>query len=456
MTFGDAPRIHFIGIGGVGMSAIAKVLLERGFAISGSDLKRSRAISRLEAMGASIRIGHEASGVDGAGLVVVSSAITDRNPELERARERGIPVMSRGEALAAVLEETKSIVVAGTHGKTTTTSMIVSVLRNAGMDPTYLVGGGLNDAGTNARFGRGEFAVAESDESDGSFLLLAPHIAVVTNIEADHLDYWNSLEDLRQGFARFIELVAEDGVVVVPVTDDLAGATRSGARRVITFGMDGDVTASDVANTAAGAGFLLFAQGRRSRVQLGVPGSHNVMNALAATGACLAAGLDLDSIADGLALYKGVERRFQVRGSAGGVTVIDDYAHHPTEVRATLGAARSGGWGRILAVFQPHRYSRTAALAAAFGEAFDDADIVVVTDVYGAGELPVPGVNGKVVADAVCVRLPGRSVAYLPHRDELISYLKSRVRQGDALVTLGAGDVTTVGEELLAGWEEAS
>jgi UDP-N-acetylmuramate--alanine ligase len=450
-------RVHFIGISGAGMSALAKVLVERGAVVSGSDLKPSRAAAVLEAMGASIHIGHEGALVEGAAVVVVSAAIPATNPELRRARALDIEVISRGQALAALLDGLRSIVVAGTHGKTTTTSMITSILSHAGLDPTYLVGGGLNDAGTNARRGRGELVVAESDESDGSFLLLSPHIGVVTNVEADHLDHWSSLEAIRAAFVGWLGNISPAGAAVVPSGDrELADAARAGGVAVVTFGDRGDVRAADVTTDADGSSFTLEGRGGRAEVRLGVPGRHNIANALAAAAASLTAGAGIRQVADGLARYRGVERRFQLRGEARGVTVIDDYAHHPTEVRATLAAARLGRFDRIVAVFQPHRYSRTAVFGDDFGASFADADSVVVTDVYGAGEQPVPGITGKLVADAVCKRLPGRPVAYLPHRDELIAYLAGSLRRGDALVTLGAGDVTSVGEELLQRLEPAT
>jgi UDP-N-acetylmuramate--alanine ligase len=445
----SGQRLHFIGIGGVGMSAIAKVLIERGLEVSGSDLKPSHATVSLQAMGAHVRIGHHASAVEGADAVVISSAIPKNNVEVARAAELGIPIVPRGRALAAVLADLHAIVVAGTHGKTTTTSMIVTVLSGAGLDPTYLVGGGLNDAGTNARFGRGAVGVAESDESDGSFLLLRPNIAVVTNIEADHLDYWGSVEALRDGFRRFVSGVPDDGVVIVPasetdLTEDL------GSRRIVTFGRGAAISSEDIALDHRGVRFTLVADDVRVPVELRVAGAHNVSNALACAAACLEAGVPPEEIARHLGGFRGVERRFQVRGRIRGVTVIDDYAHLPTEVRVNLQTARAGPWERIVAVFQPHRYSRTAFFAQEFGDAFADADRVVITDVYGAGEQPVPGVSGKLVADAVCDALPGRPVAYLPHRAELLSYLQTALRPGDALMTLGAGDISAVGEEVLA------
>ncbi|MEA2497917.1 MAG: UDP-N-acetylmuramate--alanine ligase, partial [Actinomycetota bacterium] len=348
------------------------------------------------------------------------------------------------------LAELRAIVVAGTHGKTTTTSMIVTILRASGMDPTYLVGAGLNDVGTNARAGADDIAVAEADESDGSFLLLKPHIGVVTNVELDHVDHWTSFESLVEGFRVFMEAVDQAGRLVVPASDPILEVARAAPASVVTFGFDeGDVSATDIEEGGEGISFRLNTRDGNRSVILRVPGKHNVANALAAAGACMAAGLDLDAVAHGLERYRGVERRFQIRGTAGGVTVIDDYAHHPTEVKATLAAARPGPWKRVLAVFQPHRYSRTAALAREFGRSFDEADRIVLMDVYGAGEQPVPGVSGKTIADEVCESLPGRPVAYFPHRAELLAYLETCIRPGDALLTLGAGDVTSVGEELL-------
>jgi UDP-N-acetylmuramate--alanine ligase len=443
-------RVHFVGVGGAGMSAIAKVLLERGVAVSGSDLKRSRAFSSLEAMGAEIHIGHDAALVDDANVVVVSSAIPATNAEVVRARELEIEVVPRGRALAELLSHGRAVVVAGTHGKTTTTSMIVSICHRAGLDPTYLVGAGLNEVGTNARWGHSPLTVAESDESDGSFLMLSPHVGVVTNVDADHLDYWPSLDAIKEAFGKWLSNIDPLGAAVLPVAEaDLVGRARAAGRRVVTFGDGGDVRATHVDCRIEGS-CLVWERGRdRVDVALRVPGRHNVANALAAGAAAAEVGIGLADIAAGLSAYRGVERRMQVRGTARGVTVIDDYAHHPTEVAAVLSAVAPGGWRRVVAVFQPHLYSRTAALSDAFGGAFAGADHIVVTDVYGAREQPVPGVTGKLVADAACSSLPGRRVAYLPRREELLDYLYGDLRPGDALLTLGAGDITSIGEELL-------
>ena len=438
------------------MSAIAKVLYERGVPVSGSDLRKSGAAALLGAMGVEIHIGHDARHVEGADIVVISTAIPEANPELRAAREKGIHVMSRGEALAVLLADTDSIAVAGTHGKTTTTSMIVSIFRHADLAPTYLVGGGLNDSGTNARSGRGRWAIAESDESDGSFLLLNPTIGVVTNVEADHIDHWSSLDEIFDAFGSFLASTREGGTIVLPADDaDLIQRGRNAERTIITFGPGGDVSAHDIEGRIDGSMFNVECEGHSVRAALQVPGAHNVSNALAAIAAARAAGVELEEAVAGIGSFHGVERRFQLRGEVHGVTVVDDYAHHPTEIAATIATARPGPWRRVVAVFQPHRYSRTAAFARDFGRSFGQADRVVITDVYGAGERPVPGVTGKLIADATCTSHPGKPVAYLPHRAELLSYLEGSLVPGDLLLTMGAGDITTVGEQVMKRLEHA-
>jgi UDP-N-acetylmuramate--alanine ligase len=333
--------------------------------------------------------------------------------------------------------------------------MIVSILRNAGSDPTYLVGGGLNDAGTNAASGSGDVIVAESDESDGSFLLLDPHVAVITNVEADHLDFWKDFAHMKQGFVDFMGRIQAGGAAVVPITEtDLIAAAGGRGVTTYSFGPGGEIWADNVAVGPDATSFLLRSPSGSAPIILKARGMHNVLNGLAAAGAALAVGLSVGDIAKGLAAFGGVERRWQLRGTVKGVTVIDDYAHHPTEVRATVGSARPGPWRRVVAVFQPHRYSRTQVLWSEFGSSFAGADQVVLTDVYGAGETPVPGVTGKLVADAICSEFPGRPVAYLPHRHELVAYLTSHVREGDVVLTLGAGDITSLGEELLQRLEQ--
>ena len=447
MKLNGDGRVHFVGIGGAGMSAIAKVLIERGAKVSGSDLKESRTVDALRALGASVAIGHDAAHVGEAATIVVSSAIAPTNPEVKRARGDGKTVMTRGEALAALVAGSRAVVVAGTHGKTTTTSMIVSILHAAGVDPTYLVGGGLNDAGNNAASGSSEIAVVESDESDASFLLLHPHIAVVTNVELDHVDRWRDIDQLRGAFRTFLGQTDPSGAIVVPSDDPLA--RERFPARLVPFGPGGSISARDDDLRPTGSTFTLVRDAESVTCDLAVPGAHNVANALAAAAASDALGIPLTDIATGLARFSGVERRFDVRGTSGGVTIVDDYAHHPTEIAATIATARDGAWDRVVAVFQPHRYSRTASMWRAFGGAFDDADRVVITDVYGAGEAAMPGVTGKLVADAVAERARGRAVAYLPHRDDLSRYVATTARPGDVVLTLGAGDITTLGPQIL-------
>ncbi|MFN2526650.1 MAG: UDP-N-acetylmuramate--L-alanine ligase [Actinomycetota bacterium] len=452
MNVGDARRIHFIGIGGAGMSALARVLLERGQEVSGSDLQANEVTGSLESKGAVVSRGHAAAHVEGADLVVVSNAIAADNSEVQAARALGLPVVSRGEALAHMLSGTRSVVVAGTHGKTTTTSMIVTIMRKAGGDPTYLVGAELlGDAG-NAHAGTDALAIAESDESDGSFLLLSPAVGVITNVDADHLDHWGSQELYRAGFRDFVGRIQSGGTLVVPGADvDLRNEAIEAGLATITFGPEGDVSALDIDDGRPGETAMTLVLPRdRFPLRLPVPGPHNVENALAAAAAALAVDVPPADIARGLEAYRGVERRFQMRATLAGRVVVDDYAHHPVEVRAALATAQAGNgeWDRVVAVFQPHRYSRTAVFASDFGSAFAAADRVVITDVYGAGEHPMAGISGKVIADAVCEQLPGRPVAYIPERTQLLDYLAITTRPGDLVLTLGAGDVTLLADEL--------
>lgn len=447
MTLPEQGRIHFIGIGGAGMSAIAKVLIERGHEISGTDMRESRATAALSDMGAQVAIGHDSTLVDGAAAIVYSSAVKKSNPELVAARRAGVVVLHRGEALASLLSSNRSIVVAGTHGKTTTSSMILSILKSAGLDPTYVIGGALQGVPINAGNGEDDVAVAESDESDGSFLLLDPSIAVITNIEPDHLDHWGTLEAIEEAFQAFIGTA---DCVVVGHDDKVARLTADRSEvRLVTYGAGGDISAGEVSLYAYSTTFVLLSPKSRLPVHLNLPGHHNLLNALAAVAACLSLGVGIEAVGVGLESFTGVERRYQMRGEKRNITVIDDYAHHPTEIAATLSAARLGPWRRVIAVFQPHLYSRTRALRAEFGAAFSEADVVVVTDVYAAREEPVPGVTGKTVSDAVCMCFFGRPVAYVPARKELLGYLAAQARPGDLVLTLGAGDITTLADELL-------
>jgi UDP-N-acetylmuramate--alanine ligase len=447
----ERGRIHFIGIGGAGMSAIAKVLIERGHEVSGTDKQESRGTAALSDMGVRVTIGHNPTVVDGAAAVVYSSAIKADNPELIAARRAGVVVLRRGEALASLLFGSRSLVVAGTHGKTTTSSMILSILNSANFKPTYVIGGALAGVPINAGNGADNIAIAESDESDGSFLLLDPSIAVITNIEPDHLDHWGSLEAIEEAFQTFIG-TADCAVVRSDDRVALLAADRT-KMKLVTYGDDGEVSAGEVSLEAHSTTFVIAFSDSRARVHLGVPGRHNLLNALAAAAACLCLGVDIEVIATGLESFIGVERRYQLRGDKRNITVIDDYAHHPTEIAAALSAARLGSWRRVIAVFQPHLFSRTLALRTEFGAAFGGADVVVITDVYAAREEPVSGVTGKTISDAVCMRMFGRPVAYVPERKQLVSYVAARARPGDLVLTLGAGDISTLADELLEALE---
>lgn len=446
---------HFIGIGGAGMSALARVLAERGIAVTGSDLKESRYSRSLADLGVPVAIGHAAEYLGDPDVVVVSSAIPESNPELVEARRRGLPVWSRARMLAHLGKGLRTLAVAGTHGKTTTSSMLATLLVALGHDPTFLIGGELNEMGSNARSGSGEFYVVEADESDGSFVQLDPYVAIITNIEADHLDHYGSLDEVVAAFGDFIAKTAEDGTVVVCGDDPrLTRVARQRSRaRVVTYGSGDDADVRFLSPVQRGIGWVFevaFPDGVVAECQTSVPGLHNVSNAAGVLACVWALGLDVEAAARALAGFSGVRRRFERVGEVDGIVVVDDYAHHPTEVQATLRAARqSSGARRILAVFQPHRYTRTAALAREFGEAFSDADHVVLMDVYAAGEAPIPGVSGKSVLDAMLEYDPRAQAAYLPHRGEITPYVVRRARPGDLVMTLGAGDVTLLARDIV-------
>ena len=447
--------VHLVGIGGAGMSGIARLFLSTGVRVTGSDLKWSPGFRSLEAAGATVTVGHSAENLEDPDAIVVSTAIPADNSEVVEARARGVPVLARAQVLAAMMRDRRGIAVAGTHGKTTTTSMIAVLLERAGRDPTYVIGGDLNESGSNARFGVGDLFVAEADESDGSFLLLSPEIAVVTNVDDDHLDFYRDRQEVEAAFIAFCRRAGS----VVACGDDEA------ARRVlqdsgtpgITYGEgpDNDVVV-EVRELRSDGGRCRVAIGNRTvDVAMSIPGRHYLQNAAAALAVANQVGVPLVEAADALNAFTGVRRRFERRGSSGGAEFVDDYAHHPVEVAATLAAARTDGKVRLVAVFQPHRYSRTAALSRQLGESLSSADLVVVTDVYGAGELPVPGITGKLVVDALLEAAPSKRAVYLPRRSDVAPFLAREVRSGDLVLTLGAGDITMVGEETLARLEGA-
>ncbi|MEE6165269.1 MULTISPECIES: UDP-N-acetylmuramate--L-alanine ligase [unclassified Mycolicibacterium] len=466
----ELQRVHMVGIGGAGMSGVARILLDRGAMVSGSDAKESRGVVALRARGAQIRIGHDASSLDllpggPTAVVTTHAAIPKTNPELVEARRRGIPVILRPVVLAKLMAGYTTLMVTGTHGKTTTTSMLIVALQHSGFDPSFAVGGELGEAGTNAHHGSGRCFVAEADESDGSLLEYTPDVAVVTNIEADHLDFFGTEEAYVAVFDSFVERIAPGGSLVV-CTDDpgaaaLADRTDALGIKVLRYGSAGGADAGS-AETAALAGALLSwdQQGTGAvahiqlagephprAIRLAVPGRHMALNALAAVLAAVAVGAPAEAVLDGLAGFEGVRRRFELVGSTDGVRVFDDYAHHPTEVRATLAAARSvvtATGGRLIVAFQPHLYSRTATFAGDFGAALNAADQVFVLDVYGAREQPIAGVSGAMVAGRVSV-----PVTYVPDFSAVAAEVAASARPGDVVITMGAGDVTMLGSEIL-------
>jgi UDP-N-acetylmuramate--alanine ligase len=440
-------KLHLIGIGGAGMRGIARILLARGIDVSGSDLKRFPGEEGLRSAGAEISIGHRAEQLDEADAVVVSSAIPQGNPELVEARRRGFPVLARAQVLAALASGKRTFAVAGTHGKTTTTSMLAVVLGRAGLDPTFVIGGDLNESGSGARHGAGPLFVAETDESDGSFLLLHPEVGIVTNIEEDHLDFYRDGQEIRAAFVRFVTQAEH----VIACGDDPGVATVLGAAGrsdAVTYGL-GEANTARLEPTGSGTGTLHLANGASVVLEVQVPGLHNLKNGAAALLAAVHAGVDPPAAAAALSSFTGVRRRFEHRGEARGATFVDDYAHLPTEIAVTLRAASSRKHERLVAVFQPHRYSRTQAFWRSLGESLGDADIVVVTDVYDAGEEPIPGVSGKLLIDALAEARPSKRIAYLPRRGDVVRFLEREVRPGDLVLTLGAGDITMVAEEIL-------
>jgi UDP-N-acetylmuramate--alanine ligase len=445
----DRPRrVHLVGIGGAGMSGIARILLQRGHQVSGSDLQDGRTLAELRALGARTEVGHAAEHLGDAELVVISTAVPAGNPELVAAHESGRTVLRRAEMLAALMVRDRRILIAGTHGKTTTTSMTVVALHAAGQDPSFAIGGSLNESGTNAHGGHDEVFVAEADESDRSFLVYRPDLAVVTNLEHDHPEQFPDEASVVEAFREFLDRRSPDAPAVLCADDPGALALAEGLRGpVVTYGTDPRadlrlLPGEDGTHRLrrAGEGLATFT--------LGVPGRHNLLNAGAALAACEWLGVDLQEAASGLGRFTGAARRFQRLGEVRGVVVVDDYAHHPTELRATLAAARGTGPERVVVVVQPHRYSRTQVLGAELGRAAAAAELVIVTDVYASSEIPVPGVTGRIVADAASAA--GAAVVYEPHLTDVVEVLADRVRPGDLVLTTGAGDVTQVGPALLA------
>ena len=459
MMYRKKRHIHFVGIGGIGMSGIAEVLINLGHKVSGSDLKASEITRRLTDLGAEVVIGHGGVNVSGADVVVVSSAVSDDNPEVVAAHRAFIPVIPRAEMLAELMRLKSAVAVAGSHGKTTTTSLIGTMLTRAGLDPTLVIGGKLNHLGVGARLGQGDYMVAEADESDGSFLLLTPTVAVVTNIDLEHLNYYRGLEHLKETFLSFINKIPFYGFSVLCLDDPNVQSLLPGVKkRYLTYGLSAqaEISARDIECGPWGYSFELCRLGQElGRVTVNIPGRHNVLNALAAAAVGLEMGLSPEMVIEGLGEMKGVGRRFEKKGEAGGVIVIDDYGHHPTEIKATLSALSDCfPDNRRVVVFQPHRYSRTESLFDEFIPAFNQADRLIITGIYGAGEPPIAGITGQALADAVR-RHGHRDVVYHEDVSSLAEAVGSELEPGDVLLTLGAGNVHTVGETILRLIEKA-
>ncbi|VBB47195.1 UDP-N-acetylmuramate:L-alanine ligase [uncultured Desulfatiglans sp.] len=452
--FGKTKRIHFVGIGGIGMSGIAELLLNLGYEVSGSDLRVSQVTRRLAGLGAAVFEGHQAEHTLGADVVVFSSAVAPDNPELVAARELAIPVIPRAEMLAELMRLKYGIAVAGAHGKTTATSMVASILTNGGLDPTVVIGGRLDIwGGSNAKPGQGPFLVAEADESDGSFLVLSPTIAVVTNIDREHMDHYRSLEALYETFVQFINKVPFYGVSVLCLdNEEIQNILPRLKKRCLTYGMtsQADLRAKDLQKHPMAVSFeVLHLNQSLGRVMVGMPGEHNVLNALAAIGVALELDLGIEIIRNGLENLGGLARRFQRKGTAGGVQVVDDYGHHPTEIMAVLRTARDC-WpdNRIVVLFQPHRYSRTKDLYDRFVLAFNEADVLIIAPIYPAGERPIPGVNSVWLAQGIKER-GHKDVHLCPENEDPLDMVMGILQSGDVLITLGAGDIHRVGERTL-------
>jgi UDP-N-acetylmuramate--alanine ligase len=445
-------RIHFVGIGGIGMSGIAEVLLNLGYTVSGSDLSQSDLTHKLTALGARIYTGHDASQLGDTDVVVTSTAVKPDNPEVLEAHRKNIPVIPRAEMLAELLKMKFSIAVSGSHGKTTTTSMVATVLASGGLDPTMVIGGKLASIGSNAKLGDGEVIVAEADESDGSFLKLAPSLAVITNIDREHLDHYRDIDEIKDAFLQFANIVPFYGSTIVCLDDNNAKHILPKIKRkTVTYGLEApaDYRASAISFSGSSSSYELhYKDTACGTVTLNVPGLFNVYNSLAAIAVARELDMEYGAIKEGLKAFAGVQRRLEVKGKANGITVVDDYGHHPTEIRETLRAAKQVWKNKIIVVFQPHRYTRTKALFNEFLAAFPDADALIVTDIYAASETPIEGVSAAVLCENLR-RKGHRDVVYIPDFDAIVDHLLSVAKPGDVIITQGAGSVWKVGEEFL-------
>ncbi len=455
LDLGAPRRIHIVGIGGMAMSGIAAVLTRLGHTVSGSDLKAWRGLERLRLLGVDVHVPHAAACLPGdVDAVIVSTAIPATNPEVVAARGRNVPVLRRAEALAAIVETRRTVAISGTHGKTTTSTMTTLILRAAGWHPSFLIGGEPNEVGSNAAYDEGEWLVVEADESDGTFVEISPEAVILTNVEPDHLDHYGDMATLEAACARYLSAAPGPRVACAddPGAARLAAEVTAAGRPVVTYGdsPSADYRIDGYTADRLGSRFTLVRHGEPlGEIQLSSPGLHNARNAAGAAALATEIGVPFEPIRAALGRFAGVARRFQFHGELGGVTLVDDYAHLPGEIKATLAAAREGGWSRVVAVFQPHRYTRTARLWPDFGDAFADADVVVLTDVYAAGEPPQPGVSGRLILQAVCEAQTAGRVLYLPKRSDLLARLPELTRPGDLVITLGAGDITSLPDEWL-------
>ena len=456
--FRKIQHIHLVGIGGSGMNGIAEVLLNLGYKVSGSDMNETDVIQRLRNAGGHITIGHSSSNIKGAQVVVISSAVSAHNIEVVAARSASIPVIQRAEMLAELMRLKYGIAIAGAHGKTTTTSMISSILASAGLDPTVVIGGKLNSLGSNAKLGQSEFLVAEADESDGSFLKLSPTIAIVTNIDAEHLDYYHDIETIRKTFLNFINKVPFYGVSILCADDaNIRSILHAVEKRYITYGINNraDITVADIEMMSGRSKFRVLYNGMdMGKFELSLPGIHNISNALSGIGVAVELDINIDEVKKALRDFSGVERRFQIVGKIDpqDILVVDDYGHHPTEIKATLSAAKAGWGRRTVVLFQPHRYTRTRDLMNEFATAFGNADLLVVTDIYPAGEKPVEGVSAEKLFNTI-IEHGHKNVLFLPDKKTIPEKVKELMRPGDMVITLGAGDIWKVGREIIGNKE---
>ncbi len=452
LMFKKIKHIHFVGIGGIGMSGIAEVLLNLGYKVSGSDMNLSDTTKHLNDIGSVIFKGHAASNIAGADVVVISSAVSQENEEVKAAKKLLIPVIPRAEMLAELMRLKYGVAVAGAHGKTTTTSIIATVLAHGNIDPTVVIGGKLNSFGTNAKLGQGDFLLAEADESDGSFLKLSPTIAVVTTIDEEHLDYYKNLDAIKKAFLSFVNKVPFYGLAVLCLDDkNIQDIIPSVEKRYVTYGFSAqaDFAAKDIELKGFESSFKVINRGKElGRFILKMPGLHNVYNALAAVAVGLELEIDIDAIKKAFAEFSGVQRRFQVKGEINGVMVVDDYGHHPAEIKATLAAAKSGWDKRTIVIFQPHRYTRTKDLMKDFATAFYQADVLILTDIYAAGETPIEGVTGERLYETIKGH-GHKEVMFIKNKNEIPDYVLKMLKKDDIVITLGAGDVWKIGGEIV-------